>query len=565
MMSRLSLFLATVLAALGPVRAQLPSSDVSMGVFPFLVGNMDGRIGEIVTNCVQNGIDTVYVSAFRATGPQQGDLWITDRTGTWNPAWGPVRPGGAGIDLQALITACHAQNLRVVAVLKCFNDNVQPTHAGHKAYLLQVLDHLCNSYQSNGLPVYDLDGVALDYIRFVSSTTGNDPLQVTNFLASVRTVIRSLSLHCYLIASRYTFDGGSYNGQFVSYSSVIASLASQYGQHWEQMARHVDVLMPMSYTADGSIYNTFPLHQAYVRQTALYARQACTAAGFPFRRVCPTIRTYNDSNETCTPLTIEASITGALLGGADGYQSFRYQTMLNQPTWWQKFAQYAVPGPNWPVPLLTVSHYAVTGTWNPTLSRDLDQPGGTLQVRYDLDDDGAFDTGWLPSLQGTHLARHPGTFRAAMQVKDAQGHTSATRRRFTAQGVVSLQPSAVSSGFGGISQVRIDAGPAAANATYLVLATLSGTSPGFTWRPGYPVPINIDWVTTAFLSDPNGAVLANGLGTLDGLGRGTATLQVPPGLLHPLIGATVHWSVISQDLFGRPTFVGEADPMLILP
>lgn len=49
--------------------AQTPSTDVAVGVFPFLVGNMDSRIPEIVTNCQANGIDTLYVSAFRATGP----------------------------------------------------------------------------------------------------------------------------------------------------------------------------------------------------------------------------------------------------------------------------------------------------------------------------------------------------------------------------------------------------------------------------------------------------------------------------------------------------------------
>src|SRR5690606_8944002 len=77
--------------AVGPAVAQTPSSDVSVGVFPFLVGNMDSRIQEIVTNCQTYGIDTVYVSAFRATGPSQGDLWITDSAGDWNPLWGPVR------------------------------------------------------------------------------------------------------------------------------------------------------------------------------------------------------------------------------------------------------------------------------------------------------------------------------------------------------------------------------------------------------------------------------------------------------------------------------------------
>lgn len=547
--------------------AQSPSTDVSMGLFPFLVGNMDTRITEVVNNCVANGVDTLYVSVYRATGPSTGDLWITDSSGGWNAAWGPVRPTGAGINLVNLVTACHAANLRVVGVLKCFDTTVQPTDAAHKAYLLDVVRYLTGSYQPDGRPVYDLDGIALDYVRFVGSTTNNDPAQVTNFLASVRSVIGSLSLHCYLIASRFTFDGGTYNGSFVSYASVISSLASQYGQHWEQMARHADVLMPMAYTADGSIYNTYALHQAYVRQCAAYARTACQTAGFPARRVVPTIRTYTDTSETCTPSTIEASVTGALLGGADGYQAFRYGTILNQPTWWQKFALYAVPGPNWPVPLLTIAANKVSLGADPSTSRDGDQAAATLQARFDWNHDGTYDTAWAPLGAVSGLARSPGTAQMAMQVRDAQGHVSTTRRRYTAGPVLALNPPIFSAAFGGSVQVTIDAGPAAAGKTYFLLAGISGSSPGFLWQPGYPVPLNVDWVTTGLANDPTGTFLQNGLGTLDTNGRAVATFQAPPGLLTPLVGGSVTWSAIAGSFLGGPVvpaFTAEARPMPIL-
>ena len=161
-----------------------------------------------------------------ATGPSAGDLWITDSAGDWNAAFGPVRPGGAGIHLANLITACHAANVRVVAILKCFADTVQPDNAAHKQYLLSVIDYLVDAWLPNGQPVYDLDGLALDYVRYVGGTNVNAS-NVTNFLADVRQHIGSLSLHAYLIASRYTFDGPTYNGVFASYATVIGSLASQ--------------------------------------------------------------------------------------------------------------------------------------------------------------------------------------------------------------------------------------------------------------------------------------------------------------------------------------------------
>lgn len=544
--------------------AQSPSTDVSVGVFPFLVGNMDSRIPEIVTNCQANGIDTLYVSAFRTTGPSTGDLWVTDSAGDWNAAWGPVRPGGAGIHLQNLITACHAANIRVVAVLKCFADTVQPDNTAHKQYLLSVIDYFVDAWSSNGQPVYDLDGIALDYVRYVGGTNVN-AANVTSFLADVRQHIGSLSLHAYLLANRYTFDGPTYNGVFASYSATIASLASQFGQHWEQMAQYVDVMMPMAYTADGSIYNTYALHQAYVRQTAAYARTACTIAGHPSRRVVPTIKTYTGEGETTTTQTIEASITGALLGGGDGYQSFRYQFLVNNPTWWTKMAQYAVPGCNWPHPSFTATGSRLTATLDPAASRDHDQAANTLLVRFDTDSDGTFDTAWAPSAAAQDLVRYPAAWRTTLQVKDTQGHTSTTRRRFMATSPVTLAPGYLNALAGGSVQVQYDVGPAGAGNLYLALATLAGTSPGFLWYPGFPVPINQDFVTHAFASNPNGSFLANGLGLFDAQGRATATLSVPALVLQPFLWQTVHWSFVSMDPFGQPACVGDSKPMLILP
>ena len=542
--------------------AQSPSTDVSVGVFPFLVGNMDGRIPEIVTNCQTYGIDTLYVSAFRATGPSTGDLWVTDSAGDWNSAWGPVRNGGAGIHLQNLITACHAANVRVVAVLKCFADTVQPDNAAHKQYLLDVVDYFVDAWLPNGQPVYDLDGIALDYVRYVGGTNVSTA-NVTNFVASVRQRIGNLSLHAYLIANRYTFDGPTYNGQFASYAACISGLASQFGQHWEQLAPYVDVMMPMAYTANGSIYNTYALHQAYVRQTAAYARTACTLAGYPARRVVPTIKTYTGDTETTTDQTIEASITGALLGGGDGYQSFRYQYLVNNPSWWTKMAQYAVPGCNWPQPSFTVTAPRLTAAVDPTASRDSDQTAGSLQVRFDYDGNGSFDTAWLPNAATTGLSRYPGTWKTTLQVKDANSHVSTTRRRYNAGSAVSLAPAFLSATNGGSVQVQLDVGSAGAGNVYLAIASLSGTAPGFVWQPGFPVGLNQDFVTSAFAANPNGGFLSNGLGLFDGNGRATATLTMPPMLLQPFVWQSVHWNFLSMDQFGQPRCVGDSKPLLI--
>ncbi len=555
--------LASFVLAAG-LAAQSPSTDVAVGVFPFLVGNMDGRINEIVGNCQTHGIDTLYVSVFRATGPSTGDLWVTDSAGDWNTGWGPVRPGGAGIHLQNLIAAAHAANVRVVGIFKCFDDTVQPDNAAHKQYLLDVIDYFVDAWQVNGQPVYDLDGIALDYVRYVGGTSVN-AANVTNFVADVRQRIGSLSLHAYLLANRFSFDGPTYDAVFNSYTSTMNSLTSQFGQNWQQLAAYVDVMMPMAYTADGSIYNTYARHQAYVRKTAEYARQACTLAGFPTRRVCPTVKTYTGENETTTTQTIEASITGALLGGGDGYQSFRYQFLVNNPSWWTEMAQYAVPGCNWPRPSFTATGPKLSTTYDLTLTTDLDQGQSTLDVRFDFDNDRTFDTGWVPHGPRTALLRRPGTWYPTLQVRDANGHVATTRRRVVAGSAVTVLPPLMSTGTGGQSQIQIDVGAAGAGHSYLAIAGLSGSSPGFTWQPGFPVGLNVDAVTTLLAGDPNGGILLNGASSFDSMGRATALFTLPPGVASFLAGFTMSWTFLAVDPLGQPSCVGDTKQLLLLP
>lgn len=542
--------------------AQTPSSDVSIGIFPFLVGNMDSRISEIVSNCQSHGIDTVYVSVFRATGPLTGDLWINDSAGDWQLAWGNIRSTGAGINLPNLIAACHAANVSVVGVIKCFSETVQPDNANHRSYLLDVIDYLTDSWQANGRPVYDLDGLALDYVRFVSSTNANAQL-VTNFVQSVRDRVGNLSLHAYLVAGRFTFDGPVYNASFNSYSAVRSSNAADYGQDWQQLAPLLDVLMPMAYTADGSIYSSYAAHQAYVAKTAEYARLACILAGVPNQRVVPTVKTYPSSGETTTVQTIDASIRGALLGGGDGYQSFRYQFLTTDPTWWGPMSLYAEPGCNWPKASFAINSPKLTASVDPSASQDIDQASSSLQVRFDFDGDAVFDTPWQSNAPALKLMSHPATWITTAQVKDSEGHIATTRRRFSSGSPLQLFPTVINTTTGGQANVFIDAGTAAAGQTYLVLATISGTGPGFVWGAGIPVPINPDGITTFLATNPNGGVMNNGFGTLDAFGRANAALQWPPQILSFLAGFPMHWTFIAQNFVGQPTCAADSKLLIL--
>ncbi len=81
------------------------------------------------------------------------------------------------------------------------------------------------------------------------------------------------------------------------------------------------------------------------------------------------------------------------------------------------------------------------------------------------------------------------------------------------------------------SSVNFDlmAGTANMGRNYLLLGSVSGTSPG-TLLPGglVTIPLNRDWFTDFVLDNLNNAVFQNFWGTLDASGNGSATLSAPP-------------------------------------
>ncbi len=538
------------------------SRDASIGTWPFLVGNMDGQIQSLVDTSVANGLDSVYVNVFRASGPRTGTLWVDDAAGTWNGSWGPVRPSGTGIDLVRLIAAAHAKNLQVVAVIKCFDTSVSPNDPSHRQYLLDVIDYFVRSYDTTGKPIYDLDGVALDYVRFVGSSTAN-PAPVTAFVADVKQRLGALTLHAYVLAGRYTLDGPNYDSVFNSYQSVINQNTSQYGQHWEQLAQHVDVLLPMAYSADGTIYQGYASHLAYVRTATQYARTACQRAGYPNRRVVTAIRCWTDSSETATVQSVDASARGAMLGGGDGYQAFRYRTM--QAAWWPALALYAAPGANRPIPGLTTTVAGMGVRLDATASRDNDEAPSGLRIRFDWDGDGRFDTARSTQQTPTWLARNPGTWRIGMEVTDSTGVSGVTTREVRIGDPLRGSPGTVSAAAGGSVQFTITAGADAAGTSYALSGALAGSVPGTPIAPGFVLPLNVDGLTWALVAAANTPLFANSIGVLDASGGAVATLNLAPGLATALVGRVIHVAAAATQSASGVVFVTNAAAFLILP
>lgn len=82
---------------------------------------------------------------------------------------------------------------------------------------------------------------------------------------------------------------------------------------------------------------------------------------------------------------------------------------------------------------------------------------------------------------------------------------------------------------GGAQNFSLDAGAANAGALYLLLGSVSGTSPG-TPVDAVVLPLNFDFYTSLTLSSPS-PPLTNSIGALDAQGQGSASFGVPGGVL----------------------------------
>lgn len=89
---------------------------------------------------------------------------------------------------------------------------------------------------------------------------------------------------------------------------------------------------------------------------------------------------------------------------------------------------------------------------------------------------------------------------------------------------------------GATAALQLNAGPAFANRTYLMLGSFSGTAPGIVISAGVKLPLNFDSYFNHLLLTTNPPVLQNHIGVLDAQGKATATYVNPANLRPTLIG-----------------------------
>lgn len=104
--------------------------------------------------------------------------------------------------------------------------------------------------------------------------------------------------------------------------------------------------------------------------------------------------------------------------------------------------------------------------------------------------------------------------------------------------------SQISVATGGTASFTINIGPNYGGHDYLVLGSLSGTSPGINLPGGVHLPLNWDTFLTFTIVNAGSAVLPNSIGVLDSTGSSWAKLVIPGPLDPGLIGLAMDFSTL---------------------
>lgn len=129
-----------------------------------------------------------------------------------------------------------------------------------------------------------------------------------------------------------------------------------------------------------------------------------------------------------------------------------------------------------------------------------------------------------------------------------------TTIRYT-QEFLGADASTFSAGGADTLDLTLDAGPAHAARSYFLLATLSGTSPGFSLPGGTTLPLNWDAFTTAMYGLVGTPYLVDFQGTLDGTGQAEAQLNTFGPLPVSYVGMKMH---LAYTLYAPFDFVSNA-------
>ena len=118
---------------------------------------------------------------------------------------------------------------------------------------------------------------------------------------------------------------------------------------------------------------------------------------------------------------------------------------------------------------------------------------------------------------------------------------------------------------GGAQRLSLDAGPEHAGQIYVVLGSLSGTTPGLALG-AVTLPLAVDAYTQYTLASPGIGPLVGTFGLLDAQGRSEApSLAFPAGTDPALAGVVAHHAFVALDALSSVTFASNAVRLELLP
>lgn len=124
--------------------------------------------------------------------------------------------------------------------------------------------------------------------------------------------------------------------------------------------------------------------------------------------------------------------------------------------------------------------------------------------------------------------------------------------------------SAVSLSAGGTQKLTLYLGPPNAGELYILLGSLSGTSPGLPVG-SFTLPLVYDAYTNLLLADPGSAPVSHVVAALDANGRVEATFRLPAGTAPGLAGLTAHHAFFTFNAGFAVSAVSNAEPVQLVP
>ncbi|MFT7665106.1 MAG: hypothetical protein ACI87A_003341 [Planctomycetota bacterium] len=118
---------------------------------------------------------------------------------------------------------------------------------------------------------------------------------------------------------------------------------------------------------------------------------------------------------------------------------------------------------------------------------------------------------------------------------------------------------------GGSQALVLDGSPSSAGWYYLMLGSVTGTSPGIDFGGGIELPLNFDVYMNLTLFKPTLSAFNNFTGTFDGAGQAIASLTLPALMDPSLAGVTINHAYLAAAVFGTPDFASNAVSVMLVP